>query len=101
MDHFYLDEQVYRFWKFERNAARGFTPFVLDNADFGHLPSIQRAIQLDTPQANLVCKRYRFGLGRALDTLQCGFQLCWTILLETYPVSYHVGIRTELTAGTA
>jgi hypothetical protein len=53
-----MDEQIYRFWKLERNAARGFTPFILDDADLGNLPPIQRFVQLDTPQADLVGKRY-------------------------------------------
>jgi hypothetical protein len=58
MDHIHMDEQIYRFWKLERNAARGFTPFILDDADLGNLPPIQRFVQLDTPQADLVGKRY-------------------------------------------
>jgi len=53
-----MDEQIYRFWKLERNAAGGFTPFILNNADLGHLSSIQRFVQLDTTQADLVGKRY-------------------------------------------
>jgi hypothetical protein len=53
-----MDEQIYRFWKFERNAAGGFTPFIIDYADFGNLSPIQRSIQLDTSQADIVGKRY-------------------------------------------
>jgi hypothetical protein len=53
-----MDEQIYRFWKFERNAARGFTPSVLDYADLGDFPSIQRFDQLDTSKANPVGKRH-------------------------------------------
>jgi hypothetical protein len=58
MGHIHMDEQIYRFWKLERNAARGFTPFVLDYADLGDLSPIQRLVQLDTPQADLVGKRH-------------------------------------------
>jgi hypothetical protein len=94
-----MDEQIYRFWKLERNAARGFTPSVIDDADFGNLSPIQRFVQLHTTQADLVGERHWFGFGRALDALQCGFQLCWTVLFETYLVSHPVGIRARLMAG--
>jgi hypothetical protein len=53
-----MDEQVYRFWELERNAARGSTPFIVDYADLGNLSPFQRSVQLDTPQADLVGKRY-------------------------------------------
>jgi hypothetical protein len=53
-----MDEQIYRFWKLERNAARGFTPSVIDDADLGDLSPVQRSIQLDTTQADLVGKRH-------------------------------------------
>jgi len=53
-----MDEQIYRFWKLERNATGGFTPIIIDDADLGGLSPIQRSIQLDTPQADLVGKRH-------------------------------------------
>ena len=53
-----MDEQVHSFWKFERNAARGFTPIIIDDADFGDLSPIQRSVQLDTPQADFVGECY-------------------------------------------
>jgi len=35
-----MDEQIYRFWKFERNATGGFTPIIIDYADLGSLSPI-------------------------------------------------------------
>jgi hypothetical protein len=53
-----MDEQIYRFWKFERDAAGGSTPIIVDYADLGNLSPIQRPVQLDTPQADLVGECY-------------------------------------------